>query len=110
MHYSELNLPGVHSCVIYLVSFTSLFLHSILDLIYVLKTLCRLAYIASVCYCFDSVTKENRLKIQFEAFGDLVVGRVNKRYMFVYVIHVINVVSMAATRIFACHCIFPKVI
>ena len=63
LHYSELNLPGVHSCVIYLVSFTSLFLHSILDLIYVLKTLCRLAYIASVCYCFDSVTKENRLKI-----------------------------------------------
>ena len=29
-----------------------------------LKTLCRPAYIASVCYCFDSVAKENRLKIR----------------------------------------------
>ena len=29
-----------------------------------LKTLCRPAYIASVCYCFDSVAKENRLKIK----------------------------------------------
>ena len=30
----------------------------------ILKTLCRPAYIASVCYCFDSVAKENRLKIK----------------------------------------------
>lgn len=33
--------------------------------------------------------------------SDLVVSLVNKRYMYVYVIHVINVVGMAGTRIFA---------